>query len=110
MALGKKTGGRRRGIPNKVTREMREMIKLALDEKFETLGEALDEVRFGIEIEKQMPDGQVVVGRLNADPGKYVECLAKLAEYCIPRLGRQELTGADGGPVVVEIVKFSEGE
>lgn len=73
------------------------------------LREALHEIRFGIEIEKQVPapNGQgtvTVVGRLNADPKGYVDSISKLAKFCVPELARAEVTGEGGGPVQHRVV------
>lgn len=108
MAIGKKTGGRRKGSRNKVTPVTRAFWQAFLDHNAPELQQLLDEVRYGIEIEKQMPDGQVVVGRLNADPGKAFDLILKASEFCLPKLGRTEVVGESGGPVVVEIRKFEE--
>jgi uncharacterized cupin superfamily protein len=59
----------------------------------------LEDCWHGIEIEKMMPDGSVVTGRFNADPGKAAELTLKAMEFCVPKLGRLEHTGEDGGPV-----------
>lgn len=37
-----------------------------------------------------------------------IELWAKIAEYVTPKLGRTEVTGESGGPVVIEIVKLAE--
>lgn len=108
--------GRKKGVPNKVTTETREAFRLLIEGEHENLKAALDEVRFGIEIEKQVPgigpDGkptvQTVVGRLNADPKGYLDTIAKLAKFCLPELGRLEHTGEGGAPIQVVITKYSQ--
>lgn len=109
MAKGRKTGGRKPGTPNKVTADMREAFRMLVEGEVDQLREALHEVRFGTVIEKQTDQG-TVIGRLNADPKGYLDVIAKLSEFCIPKLGRTELAGDQGGPVVVEIRKFTQGE
>lgn len=106
MAPGRKTGGRKKGTPNKVTQEARLVFASLLDKKGPELEAMIDETRYGIEIEKQMPDGQTVVGRLNADPGKAADLVLKMAEFCIPKLARSEVSGADGGPIQVIVQKY----
>jgi hypothetical protein len=98
MAKGRKTGGRKKGAPNKVTAEARAVFRALLDKKAAELDAMIDETRYGIEIEKTT-DAGTVVGRLNADPGKAVDLILKMAEFCIPKLGRQEHVGEGGGPV-----------
>jgi hypothetical protein len=108
MAIGKKTGGRKKGVPNKITRELREVIKAFCDQAVPQLPQMLEDCWHGIEIEKQMPDGSTVVGRLNADPGKAAELTLKAMEFCVPKLGRTEVTGEDGGPI--RIVKVDRDD
>jgi hypothetical protein len=100
---GKRPGaGRPKGSPNKATVEMKNCLQKLFDKKFNDLDEMIDETRNGIEIEKTMTvDGKsvTVLGRLNADPGKAADLMLKLAEFCHPKLGRMEHTGAAGGPI-----------
>ena len=110
MAPGRKTGGRKKGVPNKVTAELRAVFQRAVDKQAAHLGDIIDETRFGIEIEKQMPDGTTVVGRLNADPKGAGDLIAKFSEFCVPKLGRMEHTGEGGGAITIEIKKYGEGE
>lgn len=42
MAYGEKTGGREKGIPNKVTKELRQVVKDLIDNEMETIEERLD--------------------------------------------------------------------
>ncbi|HWB61984.1 MAG TPA: hypothetical protein VG603_00635 [Chitinophagales bacterium] len=44
MAMGYKTGGRKKGVPNKNSKEMREKIKDLLEREFEQLGAALEDM------------------------------------------------------------------
>ena len=112
MALGRKTGGRRKGSKNLSTPQIREAFRCLVEGEIDNLREALHEVRFGIEIEKTMPGPNgtpvTVIGRLNADPKGYLDVIAKMAKFCIPELGRIEATGEGGGPIIVEIVKLTE--
>jgi hypothetical protein len=41
-------------------------------------------------------------------PVDKVRTWTALAEFAYPKLGRQELVGEDGGPIQVQIVKFSD--
>ena len=102
MAKGKKTGGRTKGTPNKVTAEQRAIVKALLDKKMPELEQMIDETRFGIEIEKQTEQG-TVVGRLNADPKGAADLMLKLMEFSIPKLGRVEHTGEGGAAIVFRI-------
>lgn len=84
MALGRKTGGRKKGTPNKVTREAREVFQALLDKKGPELEQMIEETRA-------------------TDPGKAADLVLKAAEFCIPKLGRQELISPDGPLVVVKV-------
>jgi hypothetical protein len=103
---GERRGGRKKGVPNRVTTEQRHLVKALLDKKMPELEAMIDETRYGIEIEKQTEQG-TVVGRLNADPKGAADLMLKLMEFSIPKLGRQEHVGADGGQIQVVIHKES---
>jgi hypothetical protein len=80
MAKGRKTGGRKAGVPNKVTSAARQAF-LATFGKLE--GDLEGWIRRTSE----------------EDPAKAADLIIRMAEYHFPKLGRQEVTGADGGPV-----------
>jgi hypothetical protein len=87
MAQGKKTGGRKKGVPNKLTSVARSAF-LATFGKLE--GDLEGWIRETAE----------------NDPAKAADLTIRMAEYHFPKLGRTEVTGQDGGPVkVVEIVR-----
>jgi hypothetical protein len=79
MAIGKKTGGgSRKGVPNKVNKELKEMI----------LG-ALDDV-----------GGQDYLARqADENPAAFMSLVAKV----LPKDIKQEISGANGGALVTEI-------
>jgi len=83
MAKGRKTGGRRPGSVNKVTVEFRQVIISLLEANRDNYAIWL---------------GQVA----GEDPAKALDLIAKLAEYAAPKLARTEVTGANGGPLVVK--------
>ena len=90
MATGKKTGGgSRKGIPNKATVEFRETIQKLLDDNRENVSKWLASVA-------------------SDDPARALDLVSKLAEYAAPKLSRAEMTGRDGGPLVVERVMFGD--
>ena len=88
-----KTGGRVAGTPNKATREFRQTVTALLEKNAENVQIWLS----------QVADGH---GESKPDPGRALDLLAKLAEFAAPKLGRVEHTGGDGGPLVVEVVRF----
>lgn len=55
---GQKSGGRRKGTPNKATAEIREILDEEVD--FNTLVSKLFELVEGVSIEKYTPDGAIV--------------------------------------------------
>jgi hypothetical protein len=89
MALGRKTGGRQKGTPNKVTQEFRETVKQLLEENRENVALWLAKVA-------------------EEDPAKALDLLAKLAEFGAPKLARTELTGPGGGAVIVQAQPLDE--
>lgn len=85
---GKKTGGRKKGTPNKVNAEFRETVRRLLEDNAANVGKWLALVAEG--------DGDQV----KPDPGKALDLLTRLAEYAAPKLSRTEHVGEGGGPVV----------
>jgi len=90
MAKGKKTGGRKKGAPNKATREFRETVQQLLDANADNVSAWLDQVAI-------------------VDPAKALDLVAKLAEFAAPKLSRAEHTGNDGGPLQVSVIRFTPG-
>lgn len=83
MAKGQKTGGRKKGVPNKLTTT----AKAAFMATFGKLEGDLEEwIRSGAAL----------------DPLKAAELVVRMAEYHFPKLGRHEVTGKDGGAVVLD--------
>lgn len=80
MAKGRKTGGRQAGTPNKSTRQVREAIAAFAEANVERMGTWLRAVEAD-------------------DPAKAMELYLRAIEYHIPKLGRTEVTGEDGGAV-----------
>ena len=73
----KKTGGRAKGTPNKVTTNARESIALFVDGNVDRLITWLDEIAL-------------------SDPKKAFDAFMSVVEYHVPKLQRTELTGKDG--------------
>lgn len=72
--------GRKKGVPNKVTREFKATVKALLEDNSENVARWLALVAEG--------DGADV----KADPGKALDIMARLAEYVTPKLSRSDLT------------------
>lgn len=99
-------GGRTKGTKNKVTSEARQVLQLLLDKRLPDLDQMIEDTWHGIEIEKQMPDGSTVVGRLNANPegaGKLT-----LAAYKLLHPPPVQVVGEDGGPLQIIVQKYTE--
>lgn len=88
MALGRKTGGRKPGSQNKVTREFKETVNLLLRENAENVSRWLTQVAEGI------PEHDI-----KPDPHKALALLGQLAEYATPKLQRTEHAGDPDNPV-----------
>lgn len=74
MAYGYKTGGRKKGTPNKATVEIRQAIAKFAEEGAPKLLQWLDEVE---------------------DPARRIELWSRVVEYHIPKLQRVERTISD---------------
>ena len=83
MAKGIKTGGRKVGVGNKTTVDVRNAIALIAQDNAGNFAQWLGEVAL-------------------EDPGKAADLYLKAIEYHIPKLARSEVSGPDGGPQVVE--------
>jgi hypothetical protein len=81
----RKTGGRKKGVANKTTRDVRAAIALLLETNAENLGRWLTLVAEG--------DG----ANVKPDPGNALDLITKLSEYHIPKLARTEVSGTPGG-------------
>ena len=82
--------GRTKGLPNKTTGEIREAYQKLVDDNLDNMKEWLERVA-------------------EEDPNKALDMMLKLSEYFIPKLARQELTGADGKDLFKDI-KFEFGD
>jgi len=111
MALGRKTGGRKKGSVTQKTAELRMFVSKLVEKKWGEMEAIIDETRNGIEIEKTTTvDGKTVtvLGRLNADPKGAGDLILKMAEYAMPKLRHTEMVGEGGGPLEVVVVTYQE--
>lgn len=74
--------GRKKGVPNKTTSDVRAAIAVIAQNNIENVQAWLEEIK---------------------DPAKRVGLFLDLCEYHIPKLARMEHTGENGGPVQVSI-------
>lgn len=89
--------GRPAGTPNKATMEARKAIALFVDENAHRLSEWLDAVAVGD------PENDI-----KPNPAKAFELFQSVVEYHVPKLSRSEVTGKDGGPVVIQATSLDE--
>lgn len=97
--------GRLKGTPNKATADARHAIALFVDNNAHRLQEWLDSIADGIREPDEMDeDGNAVPGKLITPPNpqKAFELFQSVIEYHVPKLARTELTGKDGGPVIIQ--------
>lgn len=87
--------GRVKGVPNKTTQNVREMIAMVAELNAPKFGEWLQTVAVG--------DGD----KVKPDPGKAAELYLKAIEYHIPKLARTEVSGMNGGPIQ-QVVTWSK--
>lgn len=86
-----KTGGKKKGVPNKVTSDIKEAYRLLIESNIPNLSKWLDRIA-------------------EKNPERAITILSDLSEYVIPKLARTELTGEDGDEIKVKtIIKFSDG-
>jgi hypothetical protein len=82
MARGIKTGGRRKGTPNRESPITRAFLRAFIQQ---TEGKALE------------------CWEAITDPGLKFKLWLQAAEFVYPRLGRQELSGPEGAPISLVI-------
>lgn len=99
---------KRKGIPNKATRDAREAIKNFVDDNAGRMQEWLDKIACGVPMIDA--DGLHMVdsdGRprweVPPNPAKAFEMVQTCIEFAVPKLARQEITGQDGKGIVVNV-------
>lgn len=99
---GERRGGRRRGVPNKVTSAARHAFLATFGQLEGDLQEWIRQTAEGFEAVHFLADG-TAIPYLEKNPAKAADLLIRMAEYHFPKLGRTEVTGAEGGPLEVVI-------
>jgi len=92
MAKTRTSGqGRKKGVPNKATLQARQAIAIFVDGNSDRLQGWLDEIA--------------------AEKGAEAafKCFVDLLEYHVPKLARTEITGKDGGNLVVKLGSVDAG-
>lgn len=75
MAKGIKTGGRQKGTPNKLTREIRSLLKDIVYQEIENLPDTLSRL----------------------EPKERAELLVKILAYTLPKVNAESYTLSEGG-------------
>lgn len=84
QVFGRDAGpGRPKGVPNKITTDLREFWRNILERQLPVIEEKLAKLA-------------------ETDADKYIARIMDAHEYVIPKLARTELSGIDGGAVQVE--------
>ena len=86
--------GRIKGVPNKTTQNVREMIAMVAEQNAPKFAEWLERVAEGD-------------AKTKPDPGRAAELYLKAIEYHIPKLARTEVSGTDGGSIEM-VIKWAE--
>lgn len=81
MAIGKKTGGRKKGIPNKTTTETRQLLKSIVDDKFDEFKQRM----------KDLPDKE------------FCQLYIQMCKFIVPSL--QSVKIEDGSAVKMEVIE-----
>ena|SRR5437667_10386796 len=89
-----KTGGRKRGTPNRATASARAAIAAFVDGNTHRLQDWLDKVANGVRGKVKGKKGVVYV--VPPNPEKAFNMFQSLIEYHIPKQARIEATGKDG--------------
>ena len=84
----------RKGKPNKTTADVRAAIAVFAQANVDKMGEWLMGVADGDPEAERKPD-----------PGKALDLYLRALEYHIPKLGRTEHSGVDGGPFQIVLGK-----
>ncbi len=90
--------GRPKGVPNKITQEFRQTVQELLDDNRDNVAKWLKLVAEGDPEQK-----------LDPDPGKALDLMAKLAEFAAPKLARTEISGDPDKPVRLSFGWTNEG-
>lgn len=76
-----KTGGRKKGTPNRSTEKCREAIAMLIEDNADKLAGWLDDIA-------------------EDDPKEAFKCFMSCVEYFVPKLSRAEVTGEDGAELI----------
>lgn len=81
-----KTGGRKSGIPNRTTKEAKELLEMILFGQIDNINESLNNIR------------------KKESESKYIDSVSKLFTYVLPKKSETDVT-TGGEQIVINIVK-----
>lgn len=84
---GQKFGGRKKGTPNKTTKEIRDAYKLLIEANLDNMTNWINEIA-------------------KENPEKAIDLLLKLSEYVVPKLNRTETI--DTTPTIITGITFDK--
>lgn len=91
--------GRAPGSPNKATADARKAISQFVDGNAHRLQKWLDQVAHGVTVTETDKDGKPRIRVVHEpNPERAFVLFQSVIEYHVPKLARNEQTGADGGP------------
>ena len=86
MARRKKTGGREKGTPNKITKDIKEAYQHLIEANIENLDSWLNIVA-------------------KNDPAKAMDIMIKLSEYVVPKLNRTSTSNQSPRTIVINEIR-----
>ena len=89
--------GRPKGSPNRATQDARQAIAAFVEGNAHRLTGWLDQVANGV------PEADI-----KPNPEKAFQMFQSVVEYHVPKLARTEVTGMNGGPVVIAASSLDE--
>ena len=106
---GERRGGRKKGVPNKVTAEARSAFQMVYEARLGDLDRWIRETGDGFEAVHFLQDG-TKIPYLEKNPGKAASLIAQLAEHFVPKLQRIEkgISDASDDELLAEVRRRAE--
>lgn len=100
-------GGRKPGGMNQTTRTMREHVQRIIDKHGPKFVDWIAHMAEGKKNTIKEQERTQQVWAVPPNPDRAMAHIVALAEYVAPKLARIEHTGADGGPLQIEVVSLA---
>ena len=98
MAIGRKTGGRQLGTPNRATTQARQAVAALVEGNTRQLSDWLQKVAIGIPRLDPLTGAATTDYVVRPNPAKAFELLASLLEFHTPKLTRMQVSGQESDP------------